>query len=122
MPRYILLLHAQGSAGDNFGTRLRQLGFEIQVARSAQEAIEIAQFQRFDILIADVDDPDHIERSLLQRVRDQQSSLKAIALCDFNRHEQKRGIRKTGFDKYAQRDSFASVKAAIEQLFERRAC
>lgn len=122
MPRYILLLHAQGSAGDNFGTQLHKLGFEIQVARSAQEAIEIAEFQKFDVLIADVDDPERAERSLLERMRGQQSSLKAIALCDFNRQERKRGTRKTGFDKYAQRDCFASVKAAIEELFERRAC
>jgi DNA-binding response OmpR family regulator len=117
MPRYILLLHVQGSAGDYLGTQLHQLGFEIQVARSTQEAIEIAQFQKFDVLITDVDDPDHAERSLLARMRGQQPSLKAIALCDLIRQERKIGTRKTGFDKYAQRDSFDSVIAAIEELF-----
>ncbi len=77
----------------------------------------MAQFQKFDVLIADVDDPERAERTLLDRIRGQQSSLKAIALCDFSRQE----TRMTGFDKYAQRDCFASVKAAIEEIFERRA-
>jgi CheY-like chemotaxis protein len=121
MPRYILL-HIQDSAEDKLGAQLHRLGFEVQVARSAQEAIEIAQFQKFDILIADVDDPEDAECSLLERMRGQQSSLKAIALCDFNRYERKNGTRKTGFNKYAQRGSFSSVKAAIGELFERREC
>ncbi len=95
---------------------LERRGYEITVAHSAEQAVERAQKQDFDLLISDIGLPD---RSGYELMRELQSSkgLRGIALSGFGMEHDVNKAKAAGFSEHLTKPiNFERLEEAIQGL------
>jgi signal transduction histidine kinase/CheY-like chemotaxis protein len=95
---------------------LERRGYEITLAHSAEQAVEKARAQEFDLLISDIGLPD---RSGYELMRELQSSkgLRGIALSGFGMEHDVSKARAAGFSEHLTKPiNFERLEEAIQNL------
>ncbi|MGE5611372.1 MAG: ATP-binding protein, partial [Bacillota bacterium] len=82
LPLRILLVEDHQDTAHIMARLLGGLGHEVQTAPGVGKALELAQLQRFDLLISDIGLPDGSGLELMRTLR-QRSSIRGIALSGF---------------------------------------
>jgi CheY-like chemotaxis protein len=97
---------------------LERRGYDITVAHSADQAVEKARAQDFDLIISDIGLPD---RSGYELMRELQTirSLRGIALSGFGMEHDVSKARAAGFSEHLTKPiNFERLEEAIQNLLE----
>jgi signal transduction histidine kinase/ActR/RegA family two-component response regulator len=97
---------------------LERRGYDISVAHSAEQAIEKASQQDFDLLISDIGLPDRSGYELMKELREQKG-LRGIALSGFGADQDVSKTRDAGFSEHMTKPiNFDRLDTIIRQLLE----
>src|SRR5262249_51564638 len=77
---------------------IRSFGYEVQTAKGVKDALELAEKQKFHILVSDIGLPDGSGWEIMDQLRRKQS-LRGIALSGYGMDEDFRKSREAGFEK-----------------------
>ena len=98
---------------------LERRGYHITVAHSADQAVEKARQEDFDLLISDIGLPDRSGYELMRELRESKG-LRGIALSGFGMDNDITKARAAGFSEHLTKPiNFERLEAAIRQLLER---
>ena len=97
---------------------LERRGYEITVAHSAEQAMEKARTQDFDLLISDIGLPDRSGYELMRELQNSKG-LRGIALSGFGTENDISKARAAGFSKHLTKPiNFERLEEAISNLLE----
>src|SRR5207302_1335900 len=97
---------------------LERRGYEITVAHSAEQAVEKAHEQDFDLLISDIGLPDRSGYDLMRELRESKR-LPGIALSGFGTEHDVSKARAAGFSEHLTKPiNFERLEAAIQNLLD----
>jgi signal transduction histidine kinase/ActR/RegA family two-component response regulator len=95
---------------------LERRGFDISVAHSADQAVEKARQENFDLLISDIGLPDRTGYELMRELR-QSKDLPGIALSGFGTEADVNKARDAGFSEHLTKPiNFERLEEAIRRL------
>lgn len=78
---------------------LRTLGYSVRVASMAADAVRLAEAEKFDLLLSDIDLPDTDGYELMADLRDR-FAMPGIALTGFSGSDATNRCRKAGFSEH----------------------
>jgi signal transduction histidine kinase len=94
---------------------LERRGYDITVAYTADQAVEKAQREKFDLLISDIGLPDRSGYELMQEMRDR--GVPGIALSGFGMESDVNRARAAGFSEHLTKPiNFERLEEVIQQL------
>ena len=97
---------------------LERRGYHITVAHSADQAVEKAQKEDFDLLISDIGLPDRSGYELMRELHESKG-MRGIALSGFGMDNDVTKARAAGFSEHLTKPiNFERLEAAIRQLLE----
>jgi CheY-like chemotaxis protein len=97
---------------------LERRGYDISVAHSADQAVEKARQENFDLLISDIGLPDRTGYELMSELR-QTKGLPGIALSGFGMEADVTKARDAGFSQHLTKPiNFERLEEAIRRLLE----
>lgn len=97
---------------------LERRGYRVTVAHSADQAVEKAQEQEFDLLISDIGLPDRSGFELMQELHSSKN-LRGIALSGFGMENDINRARAAGFSEHLTKPiNFERLEEAIHNLIE----
>jgi CheY-like chemotaxis protein len=97
---------------------LERRGYEITLAHSAEQAVEKARMQDFDLLISDIGLPDRSGYDLMRELRNSKG-LRGIALSGFGMEHDVSKARAAGFSEHLTKPiNFERLEEAIQNLME----
>jgi signal transduction histidine kinase len=97
---------------------LERRGFDISVAHSADQAVEKARQENFDLIISDIGLPDRTGYELMSELR-QSKALPGIALSGFGMEADVNKARDAGFSEHLTKPiNFERLEEAISRLLE----
>ena len=97
---------------------LERRGYDISVAHSADQAVQKAQSEHFDLLISDIGLPDRSGYELMAELR-QRTSLTGIALSGFGMEADVSKAKDAGFSEHLTKPiNFERLEQAIRRLLE----
>ncbi len=97
---------------------LERRGYRITLAHTADQAVERAQEEKFDLLISDIGLPDRSGYELMKELRETRS-LRGIALSGFGMESDVNRARAAGFSEHLTKPiNFERLDAAIRNLLE----
>ena len=97
---------------------LERRGYRITLAHTADQAVEKAQQEKFDLLISDIGLPDRSGYELMKELR-AKSSLRGIALSGFGMENDISEARAAGFSEHLTKPiNFDRLDEAIRSLLE----
>jgi CheY-like chemotaxis protein len=97
---------------------LERRGYDISVAHSADQAVEKARRENFDLLISDIGLPDRTGYELMSELR-QSKGLVGIALSGFGMEGDVTKARDAGFSEHLTKPiNFDRLQEAIRRLLE----
>ncbi|SAK58411.1 chemotaxis protein [Caballeronia fortuita] len=117
----VLVVDNDIEATASFAALLELEQATVQVATSAEQALELLAKDAIDVLISDIQLPGIDGYELVRRVRADSSlaGLKAIALTAFGRDEDKRAARRAGFDAHLTKPvDFPELLHMLDVLLE----
>ena len=95
---------------------LERRGYEITLAHSAEQAVEKARSQKFDLLISDIGLPDRSGYELMRELR-HSKGLRGIALSGFGMEHDVNKARAAGFSEHLTKPiNFERLEEAIQNL------
>ncbi len=102
---------------------LERRGYQITLAHSADEAVEMADRENFDLLISDIGLPDRSGYELMQELH-ATKGLRGIALSGFGMEDDVKRAHEAGFSKHLTKPiNFERLEEAIRNLLkEEEAC
>lgn len=97
---------------------LERRGYQITVAHSADQAVEKAEQEKFDLLISDIGLPDRSGYDLMRELRESKG-LPGIALSGFGMETDITEARQAGFSEHLTKPiNFERLEAAIRRLLD----
>jgi DNA-binding response OmpR family regulator len=97
---------------------LERRGYQITVAHSADQAMEKARAEKFDLLISDIGLPDRSGYELMRELRDRKG-LSGIAISGFGMESDVIKARAAGFSDHLTKPiNFERLEEAIHNLLE----
>jgi len=97
---------------------LERRGYQITLAHSAEQAVEKARMQDFDLLISDIGLPDRSGYDLMRELRNSKG-LRGIALSGFGMEHDVSKARAAGFSEHLTKPiNFERLEEAIQNLME----
>jgi CheY-like chemotaxis protein len=94
---------------------LERRGYDITVAYTADQAVEKARREKFDLLISDIGLPDRSGYELMQEMRNR--GVPGIALSGFGMESDVNRARAAGFSEHLTKPiNFERLEEAIQQL------
>ncbi len=97
---------------------LERRGYRVTIANSANEAVEKARQEKFDLLISDIGLPDRSGYELMQELR-ATHALRGIALSGFGMENDVRRAREAGFSEHLTKPlNFERLEEAIHTLLD----
>jgi CheY-like chemotaxis protein len=117
-PRRLLVVDDHHDTCPGMKMMLERRGYDITVAHSADQAVEKARAQDFDLIISDIGLPD---RSGYELMRELQTirSLRGIALSGFGMEHDVSKARAAGFSEHLTKPiNFERLEEAIQNLLE----
>lgn len=97
---------------------LERRGYDISVAHSADQAVEKARSEQFDLLISDIGLPDRSGYELMNELR-KSNSLAGIALSGFGMEADVNKAKDAGFSEHLTKPiNFERLEQAIRRLLE----
>jgi CheY-like chemotaxis protein len=97
---------------------LERRGYDITLAHSADQAVEKARTQDFDLLISDIGLPDRSGYELMRELRTSKG-LRGIALSGFGMEHDVSKARAAGFSEHLTKPiNFERLEEAIHNLLE----
>ena len=97
---------------------LERRGYRVSVAHTADEAVEKAEQEEFDLLISDIGLPDRSGYDLMQELR-ATKSMRGIALSGFGMESDVNRARDAGFSDHLTKPiNFERLQEAIQSLLE----
>jgi signal transduction histidine kinase/CheY-like chemotaxis protein len=97
---------------------LERRGYKITVAHSADQAVQKAQHESFDLLISDIGLPDRSGYELMRELRESKG-LPGIALSGFGMESDITEAREAGFSEHLTKPiNFERLEAAIRRLLD----
>jgi PAS domain S-box-containing protein len=97
----VIVAEDEADARELVGLHLRAAGADVELTKSAQEALTAVQHRAFDVLISDIGMPQEDGYSLIQKVRalpaSQGGTMPAMALTAFARSEDRRRAILAGY-------------------------
>jgi len=114
----LLLVEDHIDTAETLQRLLARRGYEVRIAGTISDALEIAAHYPFDILVSDIGLPDGRGTDLLQRLRDRSSTpIRAIAMSGFGMEEDCEKSRRVGFAEHLTKPvEFGALHAAISRL------
>jgi PAS domain S-box-containing protein len=95
---------------------LERLGYVVRAARSVGEALALAEGERFDLLISDLNLPDGSGLDIMRAVKERHG-LRGIALSGFGREGDIQRCRDAGFETHLTKPvDFQALKLRIEAV------
>ena len=95
---------------------LRTAGLRRPAARSVGEALELAEGERFDLLVSDLDLPDGSGLEVMRSVKERHG-LRGIAMSGFGRDADIQRCREAGFEVHLTKPvDFDTLKLKIESI------
>jgi DNA-binding response OmpR family regulator len=95
----ILLVDDDESVRVALGEILKRAGYEVEVAKNGQEALEKIRIKRFDAVLADIKLPDILGTDLLSKLQDNKEMVK-IMITGFSTVEDGAKAADCGADDY----------------------
>jgi CheY-like chemotaxis protein len=117
-PRHILVVDDHHDTCTGMKMMLERRGYDITLAHTADQAMEKARAQEFDLLISDIGLPD---RSGYELMRELQSirALRGIALSGFGMENDVNKARAAGFSEHLTKPiNFERLEEAIQNLLD----
>jgi PAS domain S-box-containing protein len=115
-PRRILLVEDHQDSADTLSQLLAFHDYEVSVARTMQEAIEVADHGLFDLLISDIRLPDGNGLDLMRRLRSNRP-IRGIAISGFGTEQDLRRSREAGYETHLTKPvDFNVLLGAIERI------
>jgi CheY-like chemotaxis protein len=97
---------------------LERRGYQITLAHSAEQAVEKARMQDFDLLISDIGLPDRSGFDLMRELRNSKG-LRGIALSGFGMEHDVSKARAAGFSEHLTKPiNFERLEEAIQNLLK----
>jgi len=115
-PRRILLVEDHPDSADTLSQLLAFHDYEVSVARTMQEAIDVADHGLFDLLISDIRLPDGSGLDLMRRLRSNRP-IRGIAISGFGTEQDQRRSREAGYETHLTKPvDFNVLLGAIERV------
>jgi CheY-like chemotaxis protein len=117
-PRRVLVVDDHHDTCTGMKMMLERRGYEITLAHSAEQAVEKARMQDFDLLISDIGLPDRSGYDLMRELRNSKG-LRGIALSGFGMEHDVSKARAAGFSEHLTKPiNFERLEEAIQNLME----
>jgi CheY-like chemotaxis protein len=114
----ILLADDHGATNTVLSHMLSRRGHRVESVLTGQEAAQLVQIYRYDLVISDLGLPDIDGWTLLTQLREHQPALKAIAMSGYGFSEEIDRSRRAGFALHlAKPVNMPRLEAAIESIF-----
>jgi CheY-like chemotaxis protein len=114
-PRRILLVEDHQDSADTLSQLLAFHDYEVSVARTVQEAIDVADQGLFDVVISDIRLPDGSGLDLMRRLRSNRP-IRGIAISGFGTEQDQRRSREAGYETHLTKPvDFNVLLGAIER-------
>ncbi|HEX2973122.1 MAG TPA: PAS domain S-box protein [Tepidisphaeraceae bacterium] len=98
------------------GKLLQHMGHQVQTARTAREAMEVANGGTFDLLISDIGLPDATGWELMQRLRALRP-IRGIAISGYGTQDDSRQSRQAGFSQHVTKPiNVQRLEEVIEEV------
>jgi len=115
---HILLVEDHAATNETLARMLTRRGHQVICAYDGKQAIEMAQFQQFDLLISDLGLPDTTGWAVLKQLREHQPGLRAIAVSGYGYEEEQARTLEAGFSLHVIKPTdITKIEAAIAQIF-----
>jgi PAS domain S-box-containing protein len=112
----ILLVDDHTDTVDTLGALLRQLGYDVVCAETAQAARQLADQSKFDLVVTDIGLPDASGHDLMRDIR-ARHSIPGIALSGFGMEEDLEKSRAVGFiDHLIKPVNVERLQAALREI------
>jgi PAS domain S-box-containing protein len=112
----ILLVEDHGDTRQTLSRLLSHFGHQISVADNMQSALEIAQSQKFDVVLSDIGLPDGSGYDVISQVKRKQP-VKAVAITGFGTDEDVRRGKEAGFDFHLVKPiDFHELRTVLDQV------
>jgi signal transduction histidine kinase/CheY-like chemotaxis protein len=117
-PRHVLVVDDHHDTCMGMKMMLERRGYRITLAHSAEQAVEKAAQEDFDLVISDIGLPDRSGYELMQDLRESKG-LRGIALSGFGMESDVNKARTAGFSEHLTKPiNFERLEAAIRNLLE----
>jgi CheY-like chemotaxis protein len=117
-PRRVLVVDDHYDTCTGMKMMLERRGYEITLAHSADQAVEKARAEDFDLLISDIGLPDRSGYELMRELR-ASKGLRGIALSGFGMEHDVNKARDAGFAEHLTKPiNFERLEEAIRSLIE----
>ena len=115
-PRRILLVEDHQDSADTLSQLLSFHDYEVSVARTVKEAIDVADHGVFDLLISDIRLPDGSGLDLIRRLQSNRP-IRGIAISGFGTEQDRRRSREAGYEAHLTKPvDFNVLLGAIERV------
>ena len=111
----LLLVEDHQDSADLLAELLKSHGYTVSVASCAEQALELADREVFDVLLSDIGLPDASGYDLMKKIHEQHASMKGIAITGRGGAEALARGRQAGFS--AQLIKPVSVRR-LEEVIE----
>jgi signal transduction histidine kinase/CheY-like chemotaxis protein len=117
-PRRVLVVDDHHDTCTGMKMMLERRGYQITLAHSAEQAVEKARMQDFDLLISDIGLPDRSGYDLMRELRNSKGLL-GIALSGFGMEHDVSKARAAGFSEHLTKPiNFERLEEAIQNLLK----
>ena len=117
-PRRVLVVDDHHDTCTGMKMMLERRGYEITLAHSADQAVEKAHMENFDLIISDIGLPDRSGYELMRELH-ASKGLRGIALSGFGTEHDVSKAREAGFSKHLTKPiNFERLEEAIRSLIE----
>jgi signal transduction histidine kinase/ActR/RegA family two-component response regulator len=117
-PRRLLLVDDHHDTCTGMKMMLERRGYDITVAHSADQALEKARSQEFDLVISDIGLPDRSGYELMRELQTT-GSVRGIALSGYGMEHDVTKARAAGFSEHLTKPiNFERLEATIENLLD----
>jgi CheY-like chemotaxis protein len=117
-PRRVLVVDDHHDTCTGMKMMLERRGYQITLAYSAEQAVEKARTQDFDLLISDIGLPDRSGYDLMRELRNSKGLL-GIALSGFGMEHDVNKARAAGFSEHLTKPiNFERLEEAIQNLLK----
>src|SRR6266478_1998963 len=117
-PRRVLVVDDHHDTCTGMKMMLERRGYQITLAHSAEQAVEKARMQDFDLLISDIGLPDRSGYDLMRELRNSKG-LRGIALSGFGMEHDVSKARAAGFSEHLTKPiNFERLEEAIQNLID----
>ena len=117
-PRRVLVVDDHHDTCTGMKMMLERRGYEITLAHSADQAVEKAHTENFDLIISDIGLPDRSGYELMRELH-ASKGLRGIALSGFGTEHDVNKAREAGFSEHLTKPiNFERLEEAIHSLIE----